>query len=195
MKEIIKNCSILQLHMCSPALSSFPFPTAGGSAWRPGHSVLLRLEPLNGERLLVIDDDSRRRFLLSTFLSGEGLNVETVCDGPQALHLLGDNLSADARFDLLLFDLQMRGMDGFEFQRRLSERHGYGRRVSPRLQPRLPYLLAFTSHALGSRGRDFLFGEQVVGVMQRPASLFAVGQVVRDVLAWAKGRPACACSA
>jgi CheY-like chemotaxis protein len=59
--------------------------------------------------VLVVDDDRRNRSLLSARLEGQGHKVATAENGRQALALLKAQL-----FDLVLLDLMMPEMDGYE---------------------------------------------------------------------------------
>ena len=60
-------------------------------------------------RILVVDDEELIRALLSELFTAEGYEVTTAVDGEQALELLGTE-----RFDLVLTDLIMPGLDGVE---------------------------------------------------------------------------------
>src|SRR5262249_6167539 len=62
-----------------------------------------------GSRILVVDDIASNRDLLTRRLVREGHEVESAADGPSAL----DRLVTE-RFDLILLDLMMPGMSGFE---------------------------------------------------------------------------------
>ena len=68
-----------------------------------------------GSRLLVVDDIASNRDLLSRRLRREGHQVETASDGASAL----DRLVSE-EFDLVLLDLMMPGMSGFEVLCRLK---------------------------------------------------------------------------
>lgn len=73
--------------------------------------------------VLVLDDEPFMRKLLAQLLTNVGFqNVSTCEDGPTALRQV-DGAAAD-RPILILCDLNMPGMDGVEFIRRLVE-HGY----------------------------------------------------------------------
>jgi len=60
-------------------------------------------------RILVVDDQDDIRELTSTVLAGAGYDVVAVSSGNKAL----DRLAA-ADFDLVLLDVNMPGMDGWE---------------------------------------------------------------------------------
>jgi len=63
--------------------------------------------------ILIVDDDRLTRVMLSTILEG-GHHVTAAVDGAEALRL-----SAEARFDLVLLDIWMPGMSGFEVLEKL----------------------------------------------------------------------------
>jgi chemotaxis protein histidine kinase CheA len=68
-------------------------------------------------RVLVVDDSPIVRDLLSELLSSVGLEVRTAGDGAAALQAL-----ADHPVDLIVCDVEMPVMDGFELLRRLRDR-------------------------------------------------------------------------
>ena len=68
-------------------------------------------------RILVVDDDPQISILLKRGLSYEGYTVDIAADGPEALARARENEP-----DLVILDILMPGMDGFEVARRL--RHG-----------------------------------------------------------------------
>ena len=67
------------------------------------------------QRILVIDDEPSIRELLKDFFTGKGFEVATSSDGETALNLLKDN-----KFDLLLLDLMMPGMNGLDVLREIA---------------------------------------------------------------------------
>jgi len=66
------------------------------------------------QRVLVIDDDERLRELLSEYLSARGYEVLTASDGPGGLERL-----RGGAIELVVLDVMMPGMDGFEVCRRI----------------------------------------------------------------------------
>jgi class 3 adenylate cyclase len=68
--------------------------------------------------LLVVDDDPGNRDLLARRLVREGFAVHTAADGESALETLGRGLSPP--IDLVLLDVMMPGIDGYEVLRRLK---------------------------------------------------------------------------
>lgn len=75
-------------------------------------------------RVLVVDDEDQIRTALERFLSSKGFHVETAVDG-MAAH----SLAHEQDFDVVLSDIRMPRMDGFELYRALNEINElYGRR-------------------------------------------------------------------
>ncbi|MER3429102.1 MAG: DNA-binding response regulator [Pyrinomonas sp.] len=64
--------------------------------------------------ILVVDDERAQREILEMILSSEGYDVTTASSGEAAL-----KLAKEKRFDLVLTDLKMTGMDGIELLQRL----------------------------------------------------------------------------
>jgi two-component system, cell cycle response regulator DivK len=68
-----------------------------------------------GERILVIDDNPANLRLLRLLLAGESYEVRTAESAQEAITIL-----EHFRPRLILMDLQMPGMNGFELTRRLK---------------------------------------------------------------------------
>lgn len=69
--------------------------------------------------VLVVDDDELARLHLKLTLSHEALAVRDVASGEQALELLRHQ-----RFDIVLMDVRMPGLDGFTTCERLRQLPG-----------------------------------------------------------------------
>jgi CheY-like chemotaxis protein/signal transduction histidine kinase/HAMP domain-containing protein len=78
---------------------------------------------LQGKRILIVDDDMRNVYSLSAFLRGKGLQVEVAADGKAAL----EKLSAASGIELVLMDIMMPGMDGYETIRRIRDQPAHGK--------------------------------------------------------------------
>ncbi|MGA7841064.1 MAG: HD domain-containing phosphohydrolase, partial [Candidatus Acidiferrales bacterium] len=67
------------------------------------------------EKILIVDDESGARAALEFLLRREGFEVRDAADGPSAIQEC-----ATFRPDLILLDIMMPGMDGFEVCRRIK---------------------------------------------------------------------------
>lgn len=73
-------------------------------------------DALTGMRILVVDDSADTVDMLRHLLQMDGATVTTARSGPQALEIVQEN-----EFDVILSDISMPGMDGFELLTRLRE--------------------------------------------------------------------------
>jgi CheY-like chemotaxis protein len=67
--------------------------------------------------VLIVEDDADLREMMDQLLTLEGYQPETATNGKEAL----DYLKGGGRPDLILLDLMMPVMDGWEFRRRQRE--------------------------------------------------------------------------
>ncbi|MEW6733951.1 MAG: sigma-54 dependent transcriptional regulator [Acidobacteriota bacterium] len=67
-----------------------------------------------GKRILIVDDEKRQREILELILSEENYPVSTASSAEQALRMVKQE-----RFDLVLTDLKMGGMDGLQLLNQL----------------------------------------------------------------------------
>lgn len=72
---------------------------------------------MNPPTVFIIEDDPDTRDMLARFLEMEGYQVELAANGRQAL----DQLSNGATASVIVLDLMMPVMDGWEFRRRQVE--------------------------------------------------------------------------
>jgi CheY-like chemotaxis protein len=97
----------------------------------PNASLTNIKPPLFGVNILVAEDAFDNQLLIRTILSGCGANVEVANNGREAV-----NAAIEGSFDVILMDLQMPVMDGYEATRTLRK-SGY-------LRP----IIALTAHAM-----------------------------------------------
>jgi len=84
-------------------------------ALRPLDASDVPRESVHASRILVVDDNSANRDILARRLMREGHQVVTAANGPATLDFV-----ATQEFDLVLLDLIMPEMSGFEVLRRLK---------------------------------------------------------------------------
>ncbi|WP_370601430.1 response regulator [Pseudomonas nitroreducens] len=89
-------------------------------------------DPLEGGRVLLVDDDVRNIYALSALLDETGLKVTAARDGLEAI----DCFQREP-FDLILMDMAMPNMDGYTATRVLKQEHGCS----------IP-IIALTAHAM-----------------------------------------------
>ena len=79
---------------------------------------------LDGRRVLLVDDDMRNLFALSRQLDELGLEVEIASNGEEALEKL-DQAEAAQPYELILMDIMMPVMDGYEAMGHIRQRQDY----------------------------------------------------------------------
>jgi len=72
---------------------------------------------INKKRVLIVDDDDRSRRLFETHLRAIGFEVVLAHNGEEAIELL----SRDPYFDLIITDVVMPYMTGFDFTKELKK--------------------------------------------------------------------------
>jgi two-component system chemotaxis sensor kinase CheA len=98
----------LDLHRLSGRLFGEPTPLPPADAGRGGRPP----------RLLLVDDTPFFLEVVRRYLSEEGYEVETATDGLEGL----DRIAAGPPFDLIVSDIEMPVMDGWEFAREARRR-------------------------------------------------------------------------
>jgi two-component system, OmpR family, alkaline phosphatase synthesis response regulator PhoP len=78
---------------------------------------MVRVSPLKRQKLLLIEDEPGLVMTLTDLLGGEGYEVQCAPDGPQGLAL-----ASTAEFDVIILDIMLPGMSGFELCRTLRRR-------------------------------------------------------------------------
>jgi CheY-like chemotaxis protein len=80
-------------------------------------------EVFKGKRVLIADDDVRNVFALASVLEGRGMDVQFAENGNEAIALL----EADPAIDLVLMDIMMPELDGYEAMRLIREKPQYAK--------------------------------------------------------------------
>ena len=118
--------------------------------------------------ILLVEDNAVNRTLAQRLLQKRGFTVSIAVDGKQAIAAM-----QSAEFELVLMDIQMPEMDGFEATAEIRKREKVAGRRTP--------IIALTAHALKEdRERCLAAGmDAYVTKPIRPVELFAA---IHDVL-------------
>ncbi len=119
-----------------------------------------------GRKILVIDDDLAIRVLLQAVLKRMKFDVELAEDGLIGLEKLRQN----GRFDLILLDLMMPKVNGYEFIETVAREFRKDR----------PHIIVFT--AAGKRGVDKIPAETICNSILKPFDLEKFIEMISDCL-------------
>jgi len=122
--------------------------------------------PISGKTILVVDDEVEITGLLSEILSMHGCRVDTACSGIVALQKLEER-----RYDVILSDVRMPGMDGPALRRELGRRH-------PDLLSRLVFVTGDTL----SPETQAMLKEAAAPSLSKPLHFPEVLEVIQQVL-------------
>ena len=139
----------------TPAVIQPPVPTASS---------------LIGVRVLLVEDDPVNQLVAQGFLRQLGCTVDLLDRGDAVAERI-----AQTRYDVVLMDCQMPGMDGFVATRLLRDRYGWDR-------PRLP-VIALTANVL-SEDRQRCLAAGMDDFLSKPLRSDVLAEMLRR---WAKG--------
>lgn len=125
---------------------------------------------LNETRILIVDDNSVNRMVLTSLLTPTGAQVVSAEDGPSAVELAGSQV-----FDLIMMDITMPGMDGIEAMSLIrAQCDAEGRSAPP--------VVAVTAHAMTHEINAFM-EMGFADYMAKPVSGSEINRVLRRALA------------
>jgi CheY-like chemotaxis protein len=116
----------------------------------------------NGARVLVADDDQAIRQLVCTILQREGLEVDCVADGQEAIEKLEQH-----EYAVILLDLMMPRVDGFGVA-------AYLKKNPPTNKPVVLVISAYADQKFKQVDPDV-----VAGVLRKPFEVANIGSLVR----------------
>jgi CheY-like chemotaxis protein/signal transduction histidine kinase len=83
-----------------------------------------RESALDGRRILIVEDDVRNIFALTSLLEPKGAKIEIARNGREAIEVLTRSMDAPGRaIDLVLMDMMMPEMDGITAMREIRKRY------------------------------------------------------------------------
>ena len=118
-------------------------------------------------RILIVDDDPNAREFMTRALTRDGLVVDTAPNGDDARRQL-----QAARFDCVVVDLRMPGMDGQELHRLTEER-------DPDQAGRFIFV---TGDTFSPETLEFVDATPESALMMKPVDLNALRQRIEDLL-------------
>ncbi len=154
-ESVLDRGSCFTLHLRLPPVAAVEHPADASAAVGSG---------LSGLSVLAVDDVPVNRMLLEDLLVHEGAHVVLTENGQQALDRLTQ--AGAEGFDVVLMDVQMPGMDGFDATR--------GIRL---IAPTLP-VVGLTAYALAEE-REKCLASGMVDVVTKPINLKVLVQAIR----------------
>jgi CheY-like chemotaxis protein len=124
-------------------------------------------------RALIVDDERSIRFVLRETLRGHGWEVDEIDDGA----VVEESLER-MRYDLLLLDLYMPGMNGFEVLRRIRQPHAG---VLPVWKTPPSVGIVVLSGVAGRDGLSFAARLGADACLRKPFDVADVLAAVRDI--------------
>lgn len=118
-------------------------------------------------RVLCIEDDAETRVLIKKSLEADGMMVDTVWGGEKGLEA-----AMSGRFDCVLLDVMMPGMDGYQVLQALK---------SQGLTNNLPVVMVTAHDDADSRKRARVAG--VDGFISKPFDIQLLVDTIRDLVA------------
>ena len=120
----------------------------------------------SGRRILVIDDDLAIRVLLQAVLKRMKFDVDLAEDGVAGL----EKVKGNGDFDLILLDLMMPRLNGYEFIEKIGESFPQHR----------PHIVVFT--AAGKRGVEKIPQHAVCNSILKPFDLDKFIEIISECL-------------
>ncbi|MGH8601979.1 MAG: ATP-binding protein, partial [Gammaproteobacteria bacterium] len=129
------------------------------------------LKELQDKHVLVVDDNDTNRMILREILERNGVIVSVAADGLSALEMLRAASSQHRKFDVVLTDCRMPGIDGFAIAEAINREGGHARMVIMLTSSNLTNDLA--------RAKDLGLGDYLV----KPVKSQQLLEAVRGTLA------------
>ncbi|ACU06438.1 MULTISPECIES: response regulator [Pedobacter] len=118
-------------------------------------------------KILIVDDDSRNIFALTAVLKAKGYKCMSAIGGQEGL----DILEQDKDITVVLMDMMMPGMDGYEAMHRMSK--------DPSLKD-IPVIAVTAQAMMGDRERCLNAG--AVGYISKPINVDELTRLLNDYI-------------
>jgi signal transduction histidine kinase/CheY-like chemotaxis protein len=147
----------------------FKLPEGSAAEVPAPHVTAVPADSLKGMRVLLAEDNRVNQVVTSRLLEKHGLMVLVASNGREAVEILQRE-----SVDLILMDVQMPEMDGFEATRRIREQEKQAGKHVP--------ILAMTAHS--TRGyRDKCLGAGMDGYLAKPVQSVQLYEAINELLA------------
>ena len=124
-----------------------------------------------GKRILLVEDNELNREIAQTLLEDAGFKIDTANDGVEAVEKLEQG--APDQYDLILMDIQMPVMNGYEAAKRI-------RTMSDPVIASIP-IVAMTANAF-EEDREKAFEAGMNGYLSKPVSAEKLMDMIREIM-------------
>ena len=125
----------------------------------------------NGKRILLVEDNALNQEIAQTILEDAGFEIDTAEDGAVAVAKMEQ--AAPGQYDLILMDVQMPVMDGYEATRRIRALNRPGINSIP--------IVAMTANAF-EEDREKSYEAGMNGYLTKPVRVEALMEMVRKIV-------------
>jgi two-component system chemotaxis response regulator CheY len=124
---------------------------------------------MDNKKILVVDDSATQVATIKYVLTNNGFDVSTASDGKEGLEVLEDIYSKGDRIHLIISDINMEGMDGITFIKKVRENTRY--RIIP-----IIVLTTEGDDEVKNQGRDAGASAWIVKPFQPQQLLFLINK-------------------
>ncbi len=129
------------------------------------------MENFAGRKILLVEDNALNQEIAATILEEKGFDVDVADDGTVAVEKMAS--APTGRYDLILMDIQMPRMDGYEATRRI-------RALENRANARIP-IYAMTANAF-EEDRQKALDAGLDGHIAKPIDIANLMQILTGIL-------------
>ncbi len=121
---------------------------------------------MSKQKVMLVDDSSTNNILYESILVDEGYDVITCLDAKSALKRLQKDTP-----DLIMLDLMMPGMDGFDLLEKINELNN---------SPSIPVIMLTASNDKTSELKAIKMG--VAAYLNKPVGIAVISEKVKEIL-------------
>ena len=171
-EDIVKICDPLQIFLVSAKKNSNKILTAPYREPEVAEEQDMSVQFLSGKKLLLVEDNELNQEIARTVLEEVGLIIDTADDGTEAVERI--KTVQAGTYDLILMDIQMPVMDGYEATRTI-------RALNDPAKANIP-IVAMTANAF-EEDRKRAFDAGMNGHVPKPIDIPKLMETLQDILA------------